>query len=624
MYIDYSNEQFKDYVLSLSNIDIENFKNKCDEAYYNNSKNIINDWQYDILYDIYKQKFSNKKIQVGCKLRDKEIGVILPYWLGSMDKVKTNNTKIYEKLKSIDNNFITSDKLDGISCLLIVKNNNTMLYTRGDGIKGKDVTYIKDYINYIPDNIPNNTTVRGELIMSKNNFLKLQGNNSNARNTVSGIVKAKTIKNGIDKIDFIAYELIKEQKYQDTLLDQYKWLKKTGFKTVNYKFWKQVPNIQNLTEELLERRNGIYEVDGIIFHISKKYIRNTDGNPNYAFAFKEDTAIKTTVKNVLWSVSMNGLIKPRVEIEPVEISGAKIKYATGYNAAYIEKNKIGPGAIIEITRSGEVIPRILSVIKSAEKGKLPINIKYKWNDTKIDIVVVDNNKEKNIKKIYHFMKCMEVMNVSIETIRKLYDSGYDNIFKILELQVEDLEKIDRFKKKLAERTWNCIHEKLDNVLLENLMAGSCIFGFGLGKKKLKELVIKIPDIVETNIDNDFLKAKILAIEGFQEKTANKIIENIEEYRIFHHKISKYLTIKRINENGIVLNLQNKKIVLTGFRSKNLETYITTRGGKVTTSVSKNTDIVVCRDKNSSSVKIQKAKEHNVEIYNEDEFKEKYN
>jgi NAD-dependent DNA ligase len=115
-----------------------------------------------------------------------------------------------------------------------------------------------------------------------------------------------------------------------------------------------------LSEVLVDwRKNYKYEIDGVIVAHNKIYMERKNKNPEHAFAFKMvlmDQVVEAKVVNVLWSPSKDGYLKPRVQIEPVELGGVTITYATGKNASFIEKNKIGIGAIIELIRSGDVIP----------------------------------------------------------------------------------------------------------------------------------------------------------------------------------------------------------------------------------------------------------------------------
>ena len=160
------------------------------------------------------------------------------------------------------------------------------------------------------------------------------------------------------------------------------------------------------------------------------YPRETSGNPKHAFAFKNNIMyVQTTVKNVLWNPSKHSVLKPQVEIEPVDIGGTTVTFATGHNAKYIVNNKIGPGSVIEITRSGDVIPFITNVI---EPGKVVYpNDKYEWNSTGVDFVLLEDNPKVISKKLLYFCQTMNFKGIGEATTNKLVENGVGNISKLL-------------------------------------------------------------------------------------------------------------------------------------------------------------------------------------------------
>ena len=120
------------------------------------------------------------------------------------------------------------------------------------------------------------------------------------------------------------------------------------------------------------RENYDYDIDGIIVADDKIYPR-TSKNPKHAFAFKtvlDDQVVESKVVNVIWNPSKDGYLKPKVRIQPVELGGAVIQYATLHNAEFVIKNKIGLGAVVQIIRSGDVIPKVEKVIKPAKNIKM--------------------------------------------------------------------------------------------------------------------------------------------------------------------------------------------------------------------------------------------------------------
>ena len=149
-----------------------------------------------------------------------------------------------------------------------------------------------------------------------------------------------------------------------------------------------------LSELLIEWRDLYdYEIDGVICSNDESYPRKS-GNPEHAFAFKMvlgDQVAEAKVVDVIWTPSKDGYLKPRVQIEPITLGGVKIEFATGFNAKFIEDNRIGVGAIVRLVRSGDVIPHILAVVVPASQAQMP-NVSYEWNDTRVDVILKDKTK----------------------------------------------------------------------------------------------------------------------------------------------------------------------------------------------------------------------------------------
>ena len=110
-----------------------------------------------------------------------------------------------------------------------------------------------------------------------------------------------------------------------------------------------------------------------------------------------DQIAEAKIIDVIWTPSKDGFLKPKVRIEPIDIGGVTIEYATAFNAAFVEKNKIGMGALIEMVRSGDVIPHILKVITPARQAQMPTG-NYKWNATHVDIVLDDIKGNTNVQE----------------------------------------------------------------------------------------------------------------------------------------------------------------------------------------------------------------------------------
>jgi NAD-dependent DNA ligase len=191
------------------------------------------------------------------------------------------------------------------------------------------------------------------------------------------------------------------------------------------------------------------------------------------------------VVDVIWSPSKDGYLKPRVQIEPIQLGGVKIEYATGFNGSFIYNNKIGIGSIIELIRSGDVIPYIRKVITKSDQPKMP-NIPFIWNETKIDIMLENIEEADTVREkiITSFFKGIGVEGLSNGNISRIIQAGYDTVPKIIKMSQEDFLKVDGFKDKMSLKIYSGIKEKLQGVSLLILMSASNIFGRGFSNKKI--------------------------------------------------------------------------------------------------------------------------------------------
>ena len=628
----YSDNELEKYFNTEKLSKLHELKLYLDDIYYNTGKDSgFTDFQYDLLKEILQKRDPNYVPAVGAKIRAGDNKVKLPYWLGSMNKLKPEDINELNRwiIKNEATECIIEDKLDGISCLLIIDNKKIKLYTRGDGEIGSDISYLAPYFKNIPKNIPNNIleniAIRGELIMKYDIFKeKYSAEFANPRNFVAGRIGSKTLRKGVEDIDFIAYEIVKDGICMKPE-DQLNRLKELGFNTVNYSLTSNIAPEELVGKFLLSKQNSEYEIDGIIVQTNTPYVRNTSGNPSYAFAFKvrlDKNIVEATVEEVEWNISKWGVLKPRIRIIPINLGGVTITYTTGFNAKYIVDNNIGPGTIIEITRSGDVIPYVVSVIEGTY-AQLP-DIPYEWNETKVDIISKDNNNTMCVKLIASFFAALKIKHVSEATVNKMFNHGLKNIIDIVSASQEDFEEIEGFGKRLAERTYENIHNGLKNISISLLLGASGVFGLNIGTKKVELLFNAIPNILNIYKDYSYeeLYNEIINIEGFSDKTTVQIIENLEWAEKFIKSMDKYITLK--DENPISDDLLNYKIVFSGFRDKLLEEKIKKRGGKVVTSVSKNTTILVVADIYETSAKIKKAKELGIDIYEKEEFIKRFN
>ena len=594
-------------------------------VHYRNLQPIMTDNQYDILEDYIADKYPTNEIihKIGAPVERNKVK--LPYNMGSMDKIKPDTGALSNWMSKYRGPYVLSCKLDGVSGLYSTEGSAPKLYTRGDGKVGQDVSHLIPYLR-LPKT--KGVVIRGEFIIPKAVFdSKYKTKFANPRNMVAGIVNHKTINEAIQDLSFVSYEVIVPSKKPS---EQMEFLSTLDVEVV---LWKTETSLTNemLSETLVEwRKNYVYEIDGVIVTNDAKYPRK-DGNPEHAFAFKmvlSDQIAEAKVVDVIWTPSKDGYLKPRVQIEPINLGGVKIEYATGFNGAFINDNKVGIGAVIELIRSGDVIPHIRKVTVPADQSKMP-SVPFKWNDTHVDVMLEDLESDETVKEknITGFFRGIGVEGLSSGNVARIIQAGYNTVPEILRMDVDDFLGVEGFKDKTANKLYNGIREKVDAASLITIMSASNMFGRGFSEKKLELIMDSYPNVLLSKESDVQKVAKISAIKGMAEKTAEAFVERIPDFINFIKesglvkKLAQGVTEKKTVDDSHPLF--GKTIVMTGFRDAQIQEAIKNVGAKLGSSVSKNTFIVLVKDKDEDTGKAADARKLGVTLMTPEEFTKKY-
>ena len=580
------------FLKSLSKNKIKDFYKKVNFDYYEKGSPILTDSQYDILFDFINENYP-ELIEIGSSVKKRKVK--LPVFMGSMNKLKQNNIENW--IKKYTGPYIISTKVDGISGLYDSKEKK--LYTRGNGEEGQDISNLIPYLNLPKIDYG---IIRGEFMISKKYKIK------NTRNIIAGIISSKTIrKDELKMIDFLAYEVIEPNLKPD---EQFNFLKKNCSSVVEYKKVDTF-SYEILSKILLEWRNEYdYEIDGIIVTDNKTYPRRNE-NPKHSFAFKNiitNEIIETTVINVLWKISKDGYIKPRVQFQPISIGGSTIEFASGFNAKFIIENNIGLGTIINVIRSGDVIPHILNVQPSSISPKLP-SMSYVWNKSKTDIMLKEKNDITRKEEILYFFKGLSVDGFGPKTVEKVYKEGFESIEKIISIEKMDLLKIEGIQEKTAIKIIKGMRDSLEKISLSTLLSYSNILGRGFGEKKIKLILLNNKDWYKKTP----LLSEIVSIKGMTEKSGKQFLNAIPEMKEFLEKIN-YEIKPEISKK------EDKKILFSGFRDKNLEKELEKKGYKIESSFRKDLNYLIILSDEKETEKMKKAKEYGIQIIKKEDLK----
>ncbi|WP_406616177.1 NAD-dependent DNA ligase LigA [Mycoplasmopsis hyopharyngis] len=543
--------------------------------------------------------------------------------------------------------FSLEPKIDGLSLSLIYENGYlSKALTRGNGIEGEDVTDNVYAIYSIPKVIEykNYLEIRGEVFFKKNDFIKinndLEKNNlnkfANARNAASGTLRQLDSK-VVEKRNLSAFfyeiqnpetHLINSQEQALNFLKKHKIPVNDFFKIVS------IDDLQNEIENFVEIKNHLdYDADGLVIKLNDLSYWNALGKtskfPHHSIAYKyELESAETIIKHIFATVGRTGKITYVANLELVELNQTMVSAATLHNYDFIEKLKVNLGDKIRIIKAGEIIPKVVEVIehknlpaiafKKVEKcpGCSSQLVEYEGN---VDQFCVNENcDEKKIKQLVHFVS-REAFNINTlgeKNIRLFYKLNYlkkiEDIFE-LKNHREQLIKIPNLGQKSIDKLLNNI-EEARHISFQKAIYSLGIKHIGLRASKLISKVAKnFHQLLNANVE------QLLVINDIGDKSVESLNEFLQKNKDFILQIDKHLIYTESN-----LSVSNKldglSFVITGTLSQNREHYekiIEENGGKIKNSISKNVSFLLCGENPGS--KLDKAKDLNIKVINEEEF-----
>jgi NAD-dependent DNA ligase len=612
---------------------------EASDQYHNgDGESFISDAEYDELEKMLKSIDPKNKFleAVGSDVRGGKID--LPHPMGSLDQVYEGDTiKWIQSNGWEDELFVISDKQDGTSALNCHAKDGELriAYSRGNGFQGADITRHMKRIKNMPRSLDvmniGGYDVRLEVIMEDETFAAMKAQAEadggrvykNARNYVAGRMNAsESPKDFYDNVRVIATSIVSPKMGK---LAQFKALEAAGYEVTPYvtAYGRELTD-EFLTALLAKRRAETKTaIDGLVIDLDDATLRDnlrrnsSSINPMYSRKFKigsdDNVAIAEVVK-VHWNPSKAGYLKPRVEIKPVDLVGVTITYATGFNAKFIRDKLIGPGAKIQITRSGDVIPFIQKVVEPASVWQEPLESEFgpmEWTDGQVDLVMTDtsNNKAVQLEIIAAMFGSggLDTAHLREGSIEKLFDAGLTNPTAIIKATEAELKAAvgDSAGKKIYEG----LKAKLANVELGILAGSSNLLGRGIGRRKMTKLIEALGnEVVLVDTPNAELAKKIAAVEGFGTTIATTIVDNLPAFRAFLDDIDGYYTLVAPKEKVVGGDLDGVTVVFTGIRDKELEAKIEARSGRIGSSINKDTTYLVAKDPTGNSSKLVKARQ----------------
>jgi NAD-dependent DNA ligase len=300
-----------------------------------------------------------------------------------------------------------------------------------------------------------------------------------------------------------------------------------------------------------------------------------------------------------------------VRIQPTELVGVTVQHATGFNAKFIKDNGIGPNAHIRITRSGDVIPFIVGV-QLAVKPQMPEE-DCEWTSTGVDLILKDvgSNETVQLEQMIDYFGKVGTEYLGEGNLKTIFDAGFTTIQDAINLsEGEWVNMIGANGKKIHKS----IREKLTNIPWYIVAGAHPAFGRGVGVRKMKKLYDAFAG--DMNLLNSV--SAMVAVEGFDEKTATKISSGFTTFLIFRNETGIKFAEYEAPKGG---DLSGQSFLFTGFRDKGLEKKIEEKGGKNSSAVSSKLTYLVALDPNEDSGKLKKARDLGTKIITRDQLME---
>ncbi len=636
--------------------------NEASDAYYNGKEELMSNYEWDSLFD----ELVSLEAETGFILPDSPTqntgyeennGEKEPHEFPALSLAKTKQVAELQKWAE-DRPIWLSWKLDGLTLVLTYDNGKlTKILTRGNGIIGTNITYLKNVIQGFPLNIPykKHMVVRGEAVISYTDFelindtIEDDEKYANPRNLASGTLSLDDPEKVKERhVYFHAFTLVYLEDEMISWGERMRFLEKEGFTVVEREAVSSetISAVIDKWTEKVETGKMDLPVDGLVICFDDtEYAASGSVTGHHAaragYAFKwQDVSAKSRLDHIEWSCATS-TISPVAVFEPVQLEGTTVSRASLCNISEMERLGIGEKCMVEVIKANKIIPKCIAVMESSGSFQIPESCPVCGAKTEVRKSPRSNTKTlhctnpdcsaKHVKKFTRFVSKsgMDIDGLSVQTILRFMNEGFlsefADIYHLWE-HADTIRQMDGFGDKSCENLIKAI-EKSRQVHPVNFIYALCIpmIGIDAGKKMIAE-----------NGFDGFME-RMETGQGFEEILGigpEKSRSAIEWYENEQNKSSLKALLKEVTIEKVVPSskadgkCKGLTFVITGdvhhYKNRDeFKAYVEAMGGKVTGSVTGKTDYLVNNDAQSTSSKNRKAAQLGVPVITEDEFVERF-
>ena len=571
------------------------------------------------------------------------------------DDLRSFDDKIKEATGLDNIKYVCELKIDGLGMSLNYSGDLKYALTRGDGTQGEDVTHNIVTIKSIPTHIDLDADfeIRGEVFMPKKTLAKLNKEReengeplfANTRNAAAGSIRQLDSKIAASRgLDGFWYYLVNASDLGITSHSEaLDYAVKLGFKVnPERRICLGIEEVIKYVEEYTEKRNDLdYDIDGIVIKVDDMNLYNKIGytakTPKWAIAYKfPPEEVITKLEDIIFTVGRTGKITPNAVLSPVRVAGSLVQRATLHNEDFILEKGLMIGDYVYIRKAGDIIPEVLKADISRRDGnQIPFEMITNCPVCGMPLVKVDamhfcmnpDCDARKVEGIIHFASrdAMDIEGMGDKVCEQLFNQGFfhslDEIYDLHQYR-NDIIALDGWQAKSIDNLLDAI-EKSKNNSLERLL-----FGLGIkevGAKMAKTLAKKF---INLEALMEISEEELLQIDDIGPVVSSSIVNYFKREKVRE-------TIAKLKEKGVNFKylgslisasdsyFTGKTVVLTGTLTsmgrKEASNILEEKGAKVSSSVSRSTDLVIMGLDAGS--KADKARAFNIEIINEDTFLE---
>jgi DNA ligase (NAD+) len=646
--------------------------NHYNHEYYQNSHSEIPDFEFDqLLAELIKLEGEHPDLKKEDSPTQRVGGTINKEFASVVHKrpmLSLGNTYSEEDLTDFDNRvkkeigdnfeYVCELKFDGVALSLTYeKGILKTAVTRGDGVKGDDITANAKTIRTIPlkinaPNLPDEFEVRGEVFLPSEVFEAINKEKedigepllANPRNAASGTIKMQDSSVVAKrKLDCYLYSLLIDNSTVETHSDSIKLLEQWGFNvSKTYKICKNISEVMEYIHHWDKHRWDLpLSIDGIVLKVNnirqQEALGFTAKSPKWAISYKfKAESVSTILESVSYQVGRTGSITPVANLKPVQLAGTKVKRASLHNANEIERLGLRIGDTVFVEKGGEIIPKVTGIdISKRLLHSEPIV--YIKNCPECGTPLIRKEGEANhycpnekgcptqIKgKIEHFIqrKAMNIEGLGPETIESLFEAGLvRNAADLYDLTFDQLMSLERFGEKSANNALKGLEKSKTIAFRYVLFAIGIRFVGSTVAEKLSSHFKNIDALMKANYE------ELISVNEIGERIARSVLDYFgdEENVLFVNRL-RNAGLQFISEEKIVEKesdkFNGKTFVISGvflkFSREELKEKIEANGGKIISSISAKLDYLVAGD-NMGPAKLEKATKLGVKMISEEDF-----